>query len=779
MEANILARYEQAQELMQGVMTNRIVTNDAVFPHWIGDSNCFWYRRETKKGHEFRLVDSQTTSNTPAFDHKALADALFQTTRQSIDHQNLPIKNVTITVSPLQVQFQAFEKSWLYESNNTHCVESEIAKTEGLCSPDGKMTAFVHEYNIWIRNERTGEERALTQDGKADLHYGSIHTPMANPSASAPCTVQAIWSPDSKYLLTHKLDTRQVVSRPIVQYTPCDGSLHPKLIQYKNAYPGDKHVETYQLVAIDISTNKTIPADYDPLPFFNMGEGFFTDENLGWWSPDSRRAYFIDVKRGAKSVSVIEFDTHTGGTRVLLEETSTTYVKLFHTLGQKPLFFPLPKNDELIWFSERTGYGHLYLYDLNTGELKHPITEGQWVVRDILHYQANEREILLQTSARDSNISPHYRDICRINIDTGVLTTLVSGNFEHVVYRPFSPHVMARQETGLDSTDVNGVSPNGEYVVTTRSRVDTAPVSVLINRKGKEILTLEVADVSGLPTNWNWPEPIEFKGADDQTNIYGIIFRPPGFSPDERYPVLDFSCSSRIVSLIPQGSFVNGPCFDYYYLLGSALAALGFIVVAMEARGTPNRTKAFQDYNYGDISSSCDFEDRITGLQQLASKYPYMDIERVGLTGGDGLSGPVYGLLNHPEFYKVAVLHCFFELRFSSAALCEQREGVSNDEGSMPNTRYAEDNVESLSGKLLLIQGMLDPGVPSSTFRLVDALQKANKDFDMLCLTNEGHSVPTYALRRNWDYLVKHLQGIEPPKEFQLTTGLDLLGIFH
>ena len=774
MENDILERYKQAESIMQGLLTNRLIMNDAVFPHWIESHHCFWYIREIREGKEFRLVNAKTSTNTPAFDHKALADALSHSCGQSIDIHNLPIHDLTFHLSPLRIHFRALNKYWLFEADSNCCRNIE-EKGEALLSPDGKRAAFIRDYNLWIRDETTGNERVITQDGTADNCYGISAINVAIEEVSYTGSgVQALWSPDSNYMLTHQLDTRNVDSRPVVQYVPLDGSLKPQVKLHKYAYPGDKHIEAYRLIAINVNSQEIVAAEYHTLPPWGMGSGFFNEENLGWWSTDSRRAFFIDVARGAKAVRIVEFDTQTGSTRILFEELSDTFVKLAQVNMAKPLFLPLPESDELIWFSERTGWGHLYLYDLNSGTIKHSITEGDWLVRDILHYDNSRRELLLQTAARDPSISPYYRDICKVNIDTGELTTLISGCYEHVVYRPENVSVLVRKLEGLDNSNVEGVSPDGQYIVTTYSRVDTAPVSIMIDRNGEKIQTIEAADISALPLDWYWPEPVKLKSADNSTDIYGVIFRPPGFSANVSYPVLDFSCSLRSCSFIPHASFINGSCFDYFYLLGTALAALGFIVVALEGRGTPNRDKAFQDYNYGDVASTCDFGDRIAGLQQLAERHSYMDLNRVGLTGGDGLAAPVYGILSHPEFYKVAVLHCFAEPRFCAATVSEQRDGISIADGGSQNTIYAEDIASSLKGKLLLIQGMLDPSTPSSTFRLVEALQKANKDFDMLCLPNAGHEVTTYALRRNWDYLVQHLQGIAPPKEFPLKLGTDL-----
>jgi hypothetical protein len=223
---------------------------------------------------------------------------------------------------------------------------------------------------------------------------------------------------------------------------------------------------------------------------------------------------------------------------------------------------------------------------------------------------------------------------------------------------------------------------------------------------------------------------------------------------------------------VPHASFNNG-VYSEPYLLGMAYASLGFVVVALEGRGTSYRDKAFQDHSYGRMASASDFEDRIAGIQQLAKQHTWIDSDRVGLISVDGFTGPVYGLLEHPVFYKVAVMVCLGDSRFESAAISEQFEGLTSD-GT--KNRYAEDLAQSLQGKLLLIHGMLDTATPPmATLRLIGALQEANKDFDMLLLPNDGHEISSYAQRRSWDYLVTHLQGIEPPKEFAFKGTFDRL----
>ncbi|WP_417466194.1 DPP IV N-terminal domain-containing protein [Kordiimonas sp.] len=783
MNKTIRERYQEAQAINQSLLSGRLVLNDAVYPHWIEDSGCFWYQRQTRdegkgragngygEGKEFRLVDAGVGTNVPAFDHQALADALLAQSADAIeqgcDPWNLPLQHVSITLAPLEVRFEAFGGHWVFDADTGQLLEipEDGKKTQtGVLSPDGQKTAFVRDHNLWVRDEASGEERALTEDGTEDHGYASG---LMNAAA-----VEVVWSGDSKRLLTHQLDTRQVKSTPMVYHVPTDGSVRPQCVKQKISYPGDDAVEAYQLLAVDVDSGALQQVSQESLYLCRQEAGFFQPNVFGWWSGDHKRVFYVDVSRGAKTVRVVMFDTQTGARRQLFEECSDTFVKLNHTIVEQPVLRPLPESDELIWFSERSGWAHLYLYDLKTGACKHAITEGEWLVRDILYVDTERRELVVQTAGRDPDISPYYRDICRVHMDTGKLTPLGTGPWDYVVQHAHNLITVTRHLTGLDSAGVAGLSPDGRYLVTTRSRVDEAPVSILLDREGQTLLTLETADVSGLPSDWQWPEPVTVMAADGETELRGVLYRPPGFCPDKHYPVLDLSSGHPGYTYMSQGSFINAVSAGWY-LEPLAYAALGFIVVTIEGRGTPLRHKAFQDHSYGRMASASDFNDRIAGLRQLASRYPSMDLERVGLAGCDGISGPVYGLLEHPDFYKVGVVVCLHDSRFRRANLAEMFEGLDRETSSKPQ---AEELADALAGKLLLIHGMRDSFTPATaTLRLIDAFQSANKDVDILLLPNEGHSIPAYALRRSWDYLVTHLQGIEPPKEFRLTTGWDRL----
>lgn len=806
----IKGRYRRAQTLMQGYWSRNILPNSTVYPIWIEGSDCFWYERDIniqdvtttieesleKWDREYRLVDAKAATNIIAFDHCALATALAEAVEQNIDKNRLPIKAVSMqldsTARVVAIKFSAFEKSWCYETQTSalnEVTEKSTAK-DHLVSPDGRYAIFTRDYNLWLLDISSGKERALTEDGEEQFCYGAVGNgwgmEMGTFSGSS---VQGCWSSDSKRVFTLQRDSREVLTMPVVEHVPRDGTIRPKLHTFSMSMQGDEHVPEYRLLSIEINTGRVQPADYRQIPIVRNSWGFFTS-HLGWWHEDNRRAYFVDLERDYRTARVVEFDTDTGASRILFEESSDTHLNLMVNGDDFPAIIPLPKTNELVWFSERSGWAHLYLYDLNTGQLKHPITtmqtvdvdDGKWLVREILFVDDARRELVLQTVGRGGiHIDPYYRDLVRVSIDTGKITSLASGDFDYVCIPTLHADQSLRLAKNAGRRDVGnarGISHSGDFAVVTKSRADLPPVNLLLDRDANQVLEIETTDISVIyamvSESWQWPEPVKLQAADNKTDIYGLVFRPSYFSPNESYPVVSQIYNSPELTWVPKGSFSNDSRVGRNYLQASALAELGFIVVLIDGRGTPMREKVFHDESYGWSNSSSNIDDHVAGIKQLAKRYPYMDLSRVGVHCPVGGAGGVQAVLDYPEFYKVAVISmCFHDSRLFPASMWSDKyEGLAGPDSEY---HYPETNANKLQGKLMLVHGMLDvPAPPAITFRLIEAFQKANKDIDLLLLPNEGHSVGSYATRRGWDFLVKNLQGTEPPKEFNLICAWDL-----
>ena len=764
--ATVLTRYQRAAELIKPRIdwNNKVMYNTTVSPYWIEDSTCFWYERASVDAIEYRLVDANKGSNIPAFDQAALAQALAEQSGEAVDANNLPLQHLVMTNQAKNLSFTAFDQHWHYDTQSSTLTPKAGHLDHWAISPDGQWAAFSRDHNLWLRKLNTGEEMPLTHDGEACYEYAGVPTVYGRQEFSS---LELRWSPDSSRIFTLLTDKRQVSTRvPLVQHVPPGDDIKPVIVDadLRTGLVGDEYIETYTFLAIDIRTGHIQPADYRPCPtFYPPYIGFFSSVR-GWWSDDSRHAYFVDLSRDGQQGRLVECDTHTGQCRVLIEEQDAVYITLIPTTHTHTLIHTLPDSNELIWFSERSGWGHLYLYDLSSGRLKNPITEGQWLVTAILHVDPERRELWIKTAGRIEGRNPYYSDICRVNIDTGELTVVRSSDHDYVVRDGRAKTGKGLPDTGVDKGNGRGVSPCGNYVITTRSRVDEMPVSLLLDRNGQTISTLETGSVTHLPEHGQWPEPVMLKAADGETDIYSVVFRPSDFSPEKSYPVLDASASDNL----PVGSFTNGGAMGTFYAAGAAYAELGFIVVMVASRGTGYRSKAFRADK---LSNGCDcpnIPDHIAAIKQLAQRYPYMDLDRVGVVTQTSSALAAYALLQYPDFFRVGIcVNACLDWRLSGAFVeAYYTAGLAPER--VNNGELCE-LAGKLKGKLLIVHGMMDDCIPvAAAFRLIEALQQANKNFDMLLLPNLGHGPSKYVQRRAWDYVLRHLRGEEPPEAFVL-----------
>jgi dipeptidyl aminopeptidase/acylaminoacyl peptidase len=406
-------------------------------------------------------------------------------------------------------------------------------------------------------------------------------------------------------------------------------------------------------------------------------------------------------------------------------------------------------NREVVWFSERDGWGHLYLYDAATGQLKNRITEGPWLVLELLRIDEAARTVYFTAVGREPGRDPYYRHLYRAALDGGGLTLLTPEDADHQVT----------------------FSPAGRFIVDTYSTRQQPPVTVLRRPDGTVAMTVQEADVSQyLEMGGRWPESFRVKARDGVTDLYGLLFRPARFDSTRSYPVIDYiypgpqsgSIGARAFSVTPGGN-------------AQALAELGFIVVQVDAMGTPFRNKAYHDSYYGNMGDN-GIPDHIAALKQLAARHPYMDLGRVGIFGhsGGGFSS-TDAILRYPDFFHVAV---------SSAGNHDNRSydytWGEKYQGLMVRSAGGGDNFDgqanhllakNLKGKLFLLYGTLDDNVhPNATLLLVDELIKANRNFDLLVMPNRNHGFAgePYVIRRTWDFFVKHLLGVDPPQGFEI-----------
>ena len=718
--------YDRATHFGSEEMPQLVYMAD-VQANWIGSSHRFWYRRDVRGEREFVLIDADKGTRVPAFDHNRLASALSKVAGSEFKAKALPFTSISFSDDGATISFGTGSGLWKCDLKTYECTRTEAAKTapppdtvfppeppdrpNGEASPDGKWTASIRDCNIILRANADGKETPLTTDGKPENAYGRLQ-----------------WSPDSHYLTAWRTQPGEHGQMYNVESSP-EGTLRPKLKQYTYDLPGDR-LDTHVLWIVDVANGKAMKADVDAM---DWGDPSL----IIMWRPDSRHFRYGQLYRGYQRMTFVEVDAATGKSRLIVDERSNTFI------WPLCLITTLDASDEILWMSSRDGWRHLYLIDGATATAKQ-ITKGPWVVRNVEDLDPAARTLLFTASGREAGEDPYLIHYYRINLDGTGLVSLTPGNGQHTVR----------------------FSPDKTYYTDTYSRVDAAPITEL--RKtvdGSLVMPLEQADVKDLlATGWKWPEPFVAKGRDGTTDIWGVIYRPSNFNRKKKYPVIEDIYAG------PQDSFVP-KTFDAHRG-DQAMAELGFIVVQMDGMGTGNRSKAFYDVCYKNLGDS-GFPDRIAWMKAAAAKYPYMDLTRVGIFGTSaGGYNAAHALIAHPEFYKVAVS--------ISGNHDHRTDKVWWNElwmGYPIGPQYAEQsnvvNAAKLQGHLLLVHGEMDDNVnPSaSTMQFVNALIKANKDFDMLYVPMAGHGGGVYVQRKQWDYFTRHLLGVEPPPEYAMRSA--------
>tara|TARA_B110001450_G_scaffold43018_1_gene39407 strand:- start:1413 stop:3587 length:2175 start_codon:yes stop_codon:yes gene_type:complete len=616
-------------------------------------------------------------------------------------------------------------------------------------SPNGFLAAFIDDYNLWIRDLKTNELTQLTFDGEKNYGYATNNAGWIKTDGPV-----LKWSLSSDKIATFRQDARGVGE----MYLTTTNVGHPKLQAWKYALPGDEKIFEIERLIIDLKTNDIIR-----LKMKNDFQRSTTTDHIAGrggelldtqWSKDGSKLAFISSSRDHKIANLKIADAKTGNISSVFKETVDTYYE--SGLGSenwKVLF----DSNEFIWYSEKDNWGHIYLYDLKTKELKNRITKGDWLVRKLLHIDENKRELFFTAGGKEEG-NPYHVYLYKVNFDGTELTCLTPEKGSHKI----------------------NPSPDWNYFVTTYSSTMNPPVSVLKNRDGNIIHELSKSDLSSL-NQTDWQNPIEFsvKARDGVTDLYGIMYIPSFYNENDKYPVLNYIYPG------PQSGSVGNYSFYVAKRDFQALAELGFVVVSVDAMGTPGRSKSFHDAYYGNMGDN-GLPDNISAIEQLSKTYKSMDTDRVGIWGhsGGGFASTA-ALLRYPDFYDVAVSSSGnHDNRNYEADWGEKWHGLltplnldtqdSKSDFDILKTNYdIQANqlfVDNLKGKLLIAHGMLDDNVPpSNTMIVVDALIKSNKDFDLILFPNKRHGygdMNNYMMRRKWDYFVKHLKGLNPPKGY-------------
>ncbi len=800
------------------------IFRDHVEPHWFGDAkgetNSFWYRVELAQGRrEYILVDAAGGQRRPAFDHARLARALSAKTGRPAEAEQLPIESLefaaakTLTFSASGQRWQLDLETYALTPATNAATERRMAATrtprpslntgaeteihfvnrraetveifwsdpdgkrisygrlaagesrrqhtfaghvwlvcagdgnvldvfeaeenfstaivdgsgnleprrrdgaarrraQSAKSPDGIWETTLHGDNLFLREISTGEEHALTSNANPTNTYAR------ESETSAP---EVYWSPDSRHLVAMRRQPGAQRRVYLVESSPED-QLQPKLQSYPYLKPGDA-IPILKPHLFDVATKKEISVD-DAL-FANPWA--VSDVR---WDADSARFTFLFNQRGHQALRILAVDSQTGRVQSVVNEESKTFI------DYSGKFFAeyLDNTGEIVWMSERDGWNHLYLYAAKTGLVKNQITKGEWVVRHVDRVDREQRQIWFQAGGIRPGQDPYHVHFCRINFDGTGLTILTESNGTHAAL----------------------FSPDRRFFIDTWSRVDAPPVNELRRvDDGKLVCKLEEADASEVSAKgWQFPEPFVAKGRDGVTDIYGVIWRPRNLDPAKKYPVIEDIYAGPQDSFAPKSFHVTSS--------QQALADLGFIVVQLDGMGTANRSKKFHDVCWKNLADS-GFPDRILWIKAAAAKYPSLDLTRVGIYGTSaGGQNALRGLLDHGDFYQAGVADCgCHDNRMDKIWWNEQWLGWPVDESYVKSSNVVD--AHKLRGKLLLMVGELDKNVdPASTIQVVNALIKADKDFELLDLPGAGHGVARtpYGVRRLQEFFVRTL--LEP-----------------
>jgi dipeptidyl aminopeptidase/acylaminoacyl peptidase len=704
--------YARAEKFLT-YRTTPLVLRAGVRPTWLEDGR-FWYRIATEKGSEAFLVDPVKSTKVPC---------------------DLPACR---TSAPEQGRGGRGRGRGGQAAGGNQGAANEIR------SPDGRRAAFVREHNLWVRDIDTKKETQLTTDGVKDFAYATNNAGWTKSDRPI-----LLWSPDSKKIATFQHDGRKVGEMYLVDVQVG----HSNLQAWKYPLPGDEHIFMLHRVVIDVEAPRIVRLKMDPDPHRSTLCDHIVCRGGDWadvhWSDDSTQLAFASTSRDHRHTQLFTADAATGGVRQVLDERVDTFFESGNGKVNWRVLFP---TSEVIWFSERDDWGQLYLYDLTSGKLKHQITKGDGNVTQVLRIDPSTRQIIFQAVGKERGRDPYFTHLYRIGMDGAGLTLLTPENANHEIALPGA----------------------GRFFVDSYSTPTTPAIAVVRDTDGELVMPLERADISKLTaTGWTPPVPFTVKARDGKTDLYGLMYQPTSLDKSRKYPIVN-----RVYPG-PQTGSVGSRSFSPARSDSRALAELGFIVVEIDGMGTPWRSKKFHEAYYGDMADNT-IPDQIAGMKQLAQRHPWIDLTRVGIWGHSGGGyATASAMFMHPDFFHVGISESgnhdnrVYEDDWAekwTGLLKKNADGTSNYDSQATQTM-----AKNLKGRLLLAHGTMDANVPpQNTLLVVDALIKANKDFDLILFPNAGHgfgAAGDYMTRRRWDYFVKHLLGVEPPREYQIGRG--------
>jgi dipeptidyl aminopeptidase/acylaminoacyl peptidase len=746
------------------------VLNATVAPVWFQDSTRFYYRSSSPRGEAtVYVVDPVKRTKTPLFDNVHLAQVMSLAGDTIFDAMKLP--NFRLSDDERAIKLNAGKRLFECALATYVCTvtdTSKVAKPEtpvwAVLSPDKKWEAFSHNHNIYVRragirdvkppvDTTKGAKRPprvdsltlpdsaiqLTKDGMDEYAYGTQTPSTLPPDRPTRQRPQLIWSPDSKKIAVIRIDERGVRRYPLYSST----KPQPRLVSYPYAAPGDSVLIRYDTYVLDVGARSSVKMDGEKPPTIVHG---MSGIGAVKWSKKGDKLYLLNATRGAKRVTMLVADIATGRVTPITKDSAATFVELVHG-GTEGNWVIASNGDDIFFPSEKDGWLHIYRYDA-TGKLKNQLESGAYAVERIAHVSDSSKRVFFTAWGKESGV-PYYAHLYSVGFDGAGMKLLTPEDGNHRIV----------------------FIPTGGYFLDTYSRVDLPPVTLLRSAvDGAVVMTLEKADIEMLKNiGWTPAEVFTVKARDNVTTLYGLMYKPSTFDPKKKYPIITHIYPGPQVGSVGDWGFSTGSSGQ-----ARSLAELGFIVIQLDHMGTPKRSKAFHDFYYGNMGDN-GIPDHIAAIRQLAARYDYIDLDKVGIYGfsGGGFAS-TDAILRYPDFFKVAVSGSgnhdnrtygfFWGEKYQGLLKVDSAKGTDNFEASANYTL-----AKNLKGKLLLTHGDMDNNVhPSNTMRVVDALIKANKDFDLIIFPDTPHALPAYGVRKVWDYFVRNLAGGEPPAGYEM-----------
>ncbi len=750
-------RYARAEQMLPW-NRDRVLFNADLEPVWIPGSELLWYQSASEQGWRFLVADPASRAKRPAFDHARMAAALSRAIGAPVDSARLPISGLEFrTGAGAMPRVTFMGKGWDCDLARPVCAEVPGTRRmpDRAYSPDGRFAVTSKGPNLWVEETATGRERPLTTDGEALRAYGAppgLAAVVTRARTGIPNRPVGEFSPDGSHFLTYRLDERLTPEISLLQFVPPDGSARPKVWTYRMPLPGDPPLRA-GLVLLDLVSGRQTKIDHPPSIVGILGPLPFGQIE---WTADGSAFHFVDYSEDFREQALFRTDATSGRTvRVITERSETG---LFSSVGPR---WAVLSNGDIVWPSQRTGWQHFYLYD-PAGQLKATLTDGPWVVRDLIRADEHARTLIFSAGGREAGLDPYLRQLYQVGLDGRGLRRLAAQDADHQV------RISGRQWVGYAQADLpSAFSSSGRYFIDGYSRVDLPTATVVRDRAGRAVMTLETARLeSAFARIYPPPEPFQAVAADGKTIVYGMLIKPSHFDPAKRYPVVDAIYGGPQTIYAPKryGHDLRG-------LYGRDLAELGAVSVIIDGRGTPLRSKAFWDAGYGQLGKSGFIEDHVAAIRGLARGRPYLDADRVGIFGfSAGGYAVLRAMFDFPDFYRVGIEASAYDPLLNEWSWGQKYQGPWDSAG------YARQapayDVARFKGKLFMAIGDMDDVVhPAAAMRTVDQLIRHDKDFDLLVVPNAGHDVVAtpYLLRRVWDYLTTNLLGLEPPPGYVIT----------